>query len=67
MSSEPQSSPAGVGDASFVASLSRVCNRSRISSGVYARRLRSERASTTPVAATPASPANPATFHQRIC
>jgi hypothetical protein len=28
--------------------------------------LRSERATTTPVAATPARPANPTTFHQRI-
>lgn len=49
------------------ASATRVCNLSRISSGVYARRLRSARAITTPVAATPASPASPATFHQRIC
>lgn len=49
------------------ASATRVCNLSRISSGEYARRLRSARASTTPVAATPASPASPATFHHRIC
>ncbi|GIF03642.1 hypothetical protein Asi03nite_11800 [Actinoplanes siamensis] len=49
------------------ASATRVCNLSRISSGVYALRLRSARAITTPVAATPASPASPATFHHRIC
>jgi hypothetical protein len=44
----------------------RACSRSRTWSGVYARRLRSARTMTTPVAATPAVPARPNIFHQRM-
>ena len=47
------------------ASASRACSRSRISSGAYARRRRSDRAITTPDAATPTSPARPTHFHHR--
>lgn len=50
----------------MVASVTRSCNRLRISSGEYDRRLRSALAITAPVAATPANPASPAIFHQRI-
>ncbi len=56
------------GDVPSLAAASRSCSRARISSGVYDARRRSERATTTPVAATPASPASPthfATLHQR--
>jgi hypothetical protein len=49
------------------ASARRACSRVRISSAVYARRRRSARAITTPVAATPTKPARPTTFHQRMC
>lgn len=49
------------------ASASRACSCVRICSGVQARRRRSSRAITTPVAATPAKPASPSIFHQRIC
>jgi hypothetical protein len=52
--------------AGSAASSTRSRRRSRISSGVYARRRRSARAITTPVAATPTIPATPSTFHQRI-
>lgn len=49
-----------------VASAYRSCRRLRISSGEYARRLRSSRAINTPVAATPTRPARPTHFHQRM-
>ena len=45
------------------AAATRSCSRARTSSGVYARRRRSSRAAMTPVAATPASPATPSSFH----
>ncbi len=45
------------------AAATRSCSRARTSSGVYARRRRSARAATTPVAATPASPATPSSLH----
>ena len=44
-------------------SASRAWSRSRTSSGVSAARCRWSRAMTTPVAATPASPARPNHFH----
>ena len=52
--------------ASSEASTRRSFTRSPSSFGLYARRLRSLRATTTPVAATPTSPASPTTFHTFI-
>jgi hypothetical protein len=49
-----------------LASVMRVCSLVRISSGVYVRRRRSDRAITAPVAATPTNPATPSTFHHFI-
>lgn len=49
-----------------IASSYRSCRRERTSSGVYASRRRCDRATTTPVAATPARPARPTTFHHFI-
>lgn len=57
---------AGESGPGVLASACRSRSRARISSGVYARRRRSARATTTPVAATPARPASPSTFHHRI-
>ncbi|MDQ1600692.1 MAG: hypothetical protein QOD68_2166 [Actinomycetota bacterium] len=48
------------------ASACRASRRARTSSGVYAVRWRAARVTTTPVAATPRSPASPSTFHHRM-
>ncbi|MCW2583156.1 MAG: hypothetical protein JWQ53_1946 [Klenkia sp.] len=49
-------------DGVSAAAAARSCSRVRTSSAEYARRSRSSRAMTTPLAATPARPASPSSF-----
>lgn len=53
-------------DSAVVACVNRAWSCSRTCSGVYARRRRSARTTITPVATTPAAPANPTAFHHLI-
>src|SRR4051794_33280120 len=59
----PAGGGGGPGGSACGPSARRGCSRSRSSSGSYSLSARRRRATTTPVAATPATPASPSSFH----